>query len=159
MQFIASIPNGLVQLASWPTNAQETQLFAGPNLSWPLSVSKLLDSEQGGWARMLIDGEQLLGYCQLKPCSKGSIRLCRVIVHPQHRRQGLGRLLIAHAIGFARDQLRVKRMELGVYQHNQIAFNRYQYFGFKTIHQSTVASNDGSQWTIVEMEKHLDLHG
>lgn len=156
MQFIESIPNGLVQLAHWPKNALETQLFAGPNLSWPLSVKVLLDSEQDGWARMLVDGQQLLGYFQLKPCSNDSVRLCRVIVNPLFRRQGIGRLLIAHAIGFARDQLKLKRIELGVYQHNQIALNRYQYFGFKMINQHSVATADGQQWTIVEMEKYIE---
>ncbi|CAG9294979.1 GNAT family N-acetyltransferase [Celerinatantimonas diazotrophica] len=159
MQFIESIPNGLAQLAHWPNNALETQLFAGPNLSFPLSVSKLLDSELDGWARMMIDGPQLLGYFQLKPCRQNSVRLCRVIVNPQHRRQGLGRLLIAHSIGFARDQLKVKRIELGVYQHNQIALNRYQYFGFKMINQHAVATADGQQWIVVEMEKYVESNG
>ncbi|MFM2485934.1 GNAT family N-acetyltransferase [Celerinatantimonas yamalensis] len=155
MRSIASHPSWLTQLLSWPNDANELQLFAGPNLHWPLDIHQLVQSEQGGYARMLIEAKQLIGYCQLRPCRLQSVRLCRVIVHPDFRGQGIGRQLIAHAIQFSRDELGVRRIELGVYQHNLAAFNRYCYFGFKTYQQRRVKSLRGQDWVILDMQKWL----
>lgn len=51
-------------------------------------------------------------------------------VAPEHRRRGLGRALIAHALDYARDTLRVRVVNLGVNTRNAAAIALYESMGF-----------------------------
>ncbi|MFM2482380.1 GNAT family N-acetyltransferase [Celerinatantimonas sp. YJH-8] len=155
MEVITSHAPFLEQLIHWPTDAEQLHLFAGPGLRWPLTVEQLIQSEQTGYAGMLVEGELLLGYFQLKMRSPEICRLCRVIIHPRYRGQRLGRMMLAHAILIARDHYHAKRIELGVYQHNLRAMNRYLYFGFRPMSQSMVRGPGHRNWIVVEMYKIL----
>jgi ribosomal protein S18 acetylase RimI-like enzyme len=53
-------------------------------------------------------------------------------VAPEHRRNGLGRALIAHALKFAAQDLRVRSVNLGVNTANRAAVALYEAMGFRT---------------------------
>ncbi|CAG8999447.1 MAG: Acetyltransferase [Candidatus Celerinatantimonas neptuna] len=155
MRFVKSQVRFLEELASWPENIDQVQLFAGPGLSWPLSVENLRESESSGQAFMLVDQEFLLGYCQLKSRGHGNVRLCRVIVNPRFRGKGLGQQLVCFAMQFANTYLLAGRMELSVYQHNTAAILCYQKLGFMIYQHRKVQSPQGQLWKVLDMQKIL----
>ncbi len=52
-------------------------------------------------------------------------------VAPSSRRQGVGRRLVAEALTFARSELRVRQVSLGVNAENNAAMALYEHMGFK----------------------------
>lgn len=155
MRFVKSQKQFLEQLLDWTENSDQVQLFAGPGLSWPLSVEQMSESELSGRAFMLVDQGVLLGYCQLKWRGAGNVRLCRVIVNPELRGKGIGKHLICSVIKFANESLMASRMELGVYQHNTAAILCYQKLGFTTYQHRNVQSAQGQLWKVMDMQKIL----
>jgi RimJ/RimL family protein N-acetyltransferase len=53
-----------------------------------------------------------------------------LMVAASHRRQGIGRALLAAAVGWARDA-DVRKLELHVFPHNEPAIRLYEEFGFE----------------------------
>jgi ribosomal protein S18 acetylase RimI-like enzyme len=47
-----------------------------------------------------------------------------------HRRQGIGRSLLGHAVDWARES-EIEKLELHVFPHNEPAINLYEQFGFE----------------------------
>ena len=52
-------------------------------------------------------------------------------VAPHARRAGVGRALVAHALSYAKEQLQVRRVSLGVNALNLAAIGLYERFGFQ----------------------------
>ncbi|MDQ3024736.1 MAG: GNAT family N-acetyltransferase [bacterium] len=52
-------------------------------------------------------------------------------VAPHARRAGVGRALVAHALSYAKEQLQVRRVSLGVNALNPAAIGLYEHFGFQ----------------------------
>lgn len=56
-----------------------------------------------------------------------------VYVAPEYRRGEVGRVLIEHALGYARDTMRVRQVVLGVGANNAAAIALYRRVGFEPI--------------------------
>jgi RimJ/RimL family protein N-acetyltransferase len=54
-----------------------------------------------------------------------------ISVHRDWRGQGIGRQLMTAAVGWARENAVVRRLELNVFERNTVAIHLYQSFGFQ----------------------------
>jgi RimJ/RimL family protein N-acetyltransferase len=62
-----------------------------------------------------------------------SSRLSRVLVAPERRRRGIGRAMVARALGFSFDRHHVDRIDLGVAAGNAAAIACYAGLGFRHV--------------------------
>ncbi|MEO7175927.1 MAG: GNAT family N-acetyltransferase [Saprospiraceae bacterium] len=87
-------------LQDWSTDQDILWQFAGPNLAFPLSELDmqyfLLESSKGFAFSLFLDSEasQMVGFGQILNFAGDASRLGRLIIHPELRNQGFGRILI-----------------------------------------------------------------
>jgi len=89
--------------------------------------------EQGVPQWVALDGERVVGWCDILPDSRETCRHCGRLgmgVHPDYRGRGIGRRLLAAAIASAQRR-GIERVELQVLESNGIAINLYKHFGFE----------------------------
>ncbi len=86
-----------------------------------------------GWPHVIaVDADVIIGWCDIVP---GRLRGFRHVgrlgmgVVSDHRRQGIGRRLMAECIGQAR-RLALEKLELAVFADNEPAIKLYGQFGF-----------------------------
>ncbi|MDP9018509.1 MAG: GNAT family N-acetyltransferase, partial [Candidatus Eremiobacteraeota bacterium] len=74
-----------------------------------------------------------------------------MLVLSSHRKQGLGRALLAHLIEWARKQS-IDALRLQVFPHNEPARALYQAFGFQQTahHTKHFVRSDGERWDVLE---------
>lgn len=81
------------------------------------------------------DGGQLIGLIGIRRESMAKLRhkaaLWGMYVAPEARRTGAGRALVAQALAFARDELGVRQVNLGVNSANHAAIALYRAAGFE----------------------------
>ena len=83
--------------------------------------------------------------------SKPVIRFGFVIVDDQLRGQGYGKLMLQLAIQKAQQEFGAKKISLGVFDNNPLAFHCYESVGFKVVGVDSYII-DGEEWTEKEME-------
>lgn len=93
----------------------------------------LRNLELGAPACVALDGEAVVGWCDIVPDPRETCRHCGRLgmgVHPDYRGQGIGRRLLAATLAAA-GQRGLERIELQVLESNEIAIGLYQRFGFE----------------------------
>ena len=94
------------------------------------------------WAVLACDDREVVGYAVTS--SVGDVMdLQRIVVHPAHRRRGMGRLLLAAVSGDT-------RMLLEVSAGNAAALSLYEAEGFRPIHRRPAYYRDGSDALVME---------
>jgi ribosomal protein S18 acetylase RimI-like enzyme len=128
-------------IASWLDSAASTQRWAGPGVAFPLAPDRLahaLELEvRPGW--VLLDAQDnCLGFGQYWLTGADTAHLGRIIVSPQARGRGLGRVLMQ---SLSRQALKegVRRLTLRVYRDNVAAVALYRNLGFVAIEQESTA--------------------
>ncbi|MET8771957.1 GNAT family N-acetyltransferase [Streptomyces sp. NPDC004658] len=115
MDLLPCAPDHAVLVAGWPTSAAEAVMWCGSD-EFPVSGRTV-----AGWhraddveAHVLVDGPRVLGYGELwLDAEEDEAELARIIVAPEARGAGLGRVLVrgllARAVraGFADVYMRV----------------------------------------------------
>lgn len=121
---------------TWVRDADELELFAGPALTWPLTVSQLRRTiaTPGLLAYTLIDsdaGDEPLGHVELAtvPTTGTEPRLARVLLAPAVRGRGWAARLVALALEEARAQ-GLRSLALTVIATNEAAIRTYMKLGF-----------------------------
>lgn len=128
-------PTRLSELLTWVNSSNELRDWAGPNARYPCTAQTLeYDLFSKGWpsyALVSVDHD-LLGfgqyYSRLNRC-----HLCRLIVAPSYRGNGLARELIDGISSAARRMSMLESSSLFVYESNVAAINAYKKLGFKPI--------------------------
>lgn len=122
-------------VAGWVNCAEELLVFAGPKLTFPLDPRALLDTAADGWQlrSLCVDGELVAtGSFILRD---EAIHLGRLLVDPQRRGQGLGRVLVTELLAHARlhspEPARCLRATLNVFANNLPARRLYESLGFR----------------------------
>ncbi len=125
-------------LRSWFPSQQAVVQWAGPGVAWPLTdgfLSTLLNSASQQPATLLTftarrEGQQVavaqLGF----DWDNHFACLCRVVVNPQMRGQGLAEQMLQRLIDNAFRQPPIERIELQVYPFNGAAVRTYEKLGF-----------------------------
>ena len=89
--------------------------------------------EKGVPQFVALDGEAVVGWCDICPSNKEAFRHCGTLgmgVLAFFRRQGIGRRLLVATLGRARE-VGLERVELEVYESNGAAVALYRKLGFQ----------------------------
>lgn len=125
-------------LAGWFQSQREVTQWAGPGVNWPLTetfLATLTDSasQQPAWLLTFsarVEG-QLAAVAQLGFDWDNHLAcLCRIVVNPSMRGQGLAARLLRVLIDTAFKNEGIERIELHVYPFNQAAIKTYEKLGF-----------------------------
>lgn len=133
-------PSHFAVITGWLDSPEATLRWAGPSVPFPLTAdafaAALALPARPGWALLDADGT-CLGFGQFWQTAAGSTHLGRIIVSPQARGRGLGRVLMTALCAEAVRRTAAVQLTLKVYRSNQAAVALYRDLGF-------VASEDAS---------------
>lgn len=102
----------------------------------------------------LVDKEKMIGHLILRnpDSNKYIVRLGFIIVNPDLRGKGYGKILIKEAIKYAKNTLNAKEINLGVFENNESAYHCYKSVGFIAIRiDKNVFTFEAESWNCVEM--------
>lgn len=119
-------------LMRWFPDARSVDIWSGPKFRFPFTLETF-------HADCRIDG--MSTFCLKNPDGKmrafgqvydrnGRGHLARLITHPQHRGEGIGKRLIAMLMTAARQLFDCNEWSLFVYRHNEPAYRCYLAMGF-----------------------------
>ena len=85
------------EVAGWPTSVEEVRLWAGRDPGWPVDTSVFLrwHADSAVKPYVLCDGDEPVGYGEVwidEP--EQEVELARIVVSPDRRGRGVGRLLV-----------------------------------------------------------------
>lgn len=122
--------------AEYDTAAEQEGLLVARPYEIPVEtfLATIQASREDGLYVVLEDNEgKIVGHLLLEPLGLTSTRhvsQLTVVVHPGHRGKGYGRLLMEHAIRWARNSELVEKIELRVRSTNPKAIGPYESLGF-----------------------------
>jgi RimJ/RimL family protein N-acetyltransferase len=123
-------------LASWIRNKEDLHLWSGNTFSSGFSSRKMqlhLNRSDLDSFAYLNQEKKLLCYADIVRKEKHMGVLCRVIVHPDHRRQGLGKAFCCDLLNWAKDYGNYLKIHLNTFGHNKAALACYNALGFRTV--------------------------
>ena len=139
-------------VCAWVESAADVALFAGTSLPWPFSAAEMLAvaAQQQRQAVVLVldDLPLACGSLQRLP---DSTRIGWVLVDPNRRGQGWGRVLVTHMVQLACNT-GAERITLGVYQDNLPARALYADLGFVDTGNRRATQVDGQAWVSLDLE-------
>jgi len=125
-------------VASWIPDAAAARRWAGPLLVYPFAASDLPAAlaipgcETASYC--LVDGDQRpSGFGQHWVSQAGAVHLGRIIVAPEARGRGIGRLLCQHLIDAALHSTQATAVTLRAYRSNAGAVALYESLGFSEV--------------------------
>jgi len=121
------------ELMTWFTDAASVDIWGGPRFRFPFDQASF--HEDSRWQEYssfcLRDSKmKFSAFGQLGKRYKRS-HLARLVVHPDLRGHGVGRQLLQHLIGVAREAKECEEVALFVYKHNEPALQCYLALGFE----------------------------
>ncbi|GAA3091381.1 hypothetical protein GCM10010485_31930 [Streptosporangium carneum] len=150
-------PEDATAVASWVSDIEALTMWSGNSgFSWPFDAGQLMafhaESERRTLVAVEADGTPV-GHLSLKPDVPGwSARLGLVMVSPARRGRGYGATMIRDALAVAFDDVRVHRVDLGVYTRNAGAIALYERLGFQREGvQREVTRVNGQWWSALTM--------
>lgn len=143
-------------LVSWISGPAELLTWAGPGFAWPLDHPQIAAYavEPGRRTWMGVGpGGRLVGHASLRlGADEVTARLGRVLIAPDARGRGYGGALLTQVLRLAFAQLRLERLELGVFTHNHNAVRLYERLGFRVDEVlSDVERVEGRSWSALQM--------
>ena len=124
------------RVASWLDSAAATQRWAGPGVGFPLAPEAFAQALElaARPGRVLLDPQgDCVGFGQYWMTDPGTAHLGRIIVSPQARGRGLGRVLVQLLAAEALRSPSVRRLTLRVYRDNAPATALYRDLGFRPV--------------------------
>ena len=134
MTFRDGTETDLLAAASWIADRRDCELWAGAGVPWPIDAASLPGQVdmKAAVCLSLVDGSVLMAFGQRLHRSSGRAHLTRVIVRPDARRRGLGRVLVGELLARARTAGYL-RASLNVNEDNPAALALYQALGFRDV--------------------------
>lgn len=133
-------------VASWPVSAAEVVQWCGLR-EFPVTGATVAawQREPDVAARVLVDGERLLGYGELWfDAEEDEVELARLVVAPGVRGQGLGRELVRGLLAEARLS-GLSDVFMRVHPDNAAALRCYRGAGFETVDAESAAAWNAGQ--------------
>ncbi|EOI6606449.1 GNAT family N-acetyltransferase [Vibrio parahaemolyticus] len=143
---------------SWFSSEKESLYWGGWMFGWPLSEAELVNRSKLPEIEFLIlsNGNERLGFIELQHINETEIRLCRVVINPEYRGLGFGRVLIALSIAEVRKRKQFSIATLAVFADNVAAYNCYKSYGFVTVDKEPKFREfNGQKWPLIQMETAL----
>jgi Acetyltransferases, including N-acetylases of ribosomal proteins len=126
------------RLISWIVSEESMVQFSGPIFKYPLSHDQLerYVSVNNRLVYKVIDIENglVIGHAELNNIDHHhkSARICRILVgDTNNRNKGYGKAIIKELVRIGFDELKLHRLDLGVYDFNKQAIKCYQDCGFE----------------------------
>lgn len=149
------------EILSWIKNEREFRLWSADRYNnYPALPSDINDNYSkckklsNFYSLTFEDEERIIGHLILRNPQKDAniIRLGFIIVDSNIRGKGYGKKMIEEAIKYAKEELRAKEINLGVFTNNESAYNCYKSVGFKvkSIEKNAFQFHDES-WDCAEM--------
>lgn len=133
-------PPHYAAIGAWLDSAGATQRWAGPGVPYPLGSDAFAQAlqlqQRPGWVLLDAHGH-CLGFGQHWPTTSGTLHLGRIIVSPQARGRGLGRVLMQALMAQALQSGGVERLTLRVYRDNVAAVSLYRDLGFQPLENAS----------------------
>ena len=118
-------------VASWLASASDCRLWAGHRVSYPMDVATLPGAiewdRSESWSGTA--GGAVVAFGQLVPKPGRRVHLARLIAAPEHRGEGLGRLLARHLL-HAAIRSSPSSVSLNVVVETEPALDLYRSLGF-----------------------------
>jgi ribosomal protein S18 acetylase RimI-like enzyme len=126
-----AVPADLEIVASWISSRRDCALWAGPTVPFPLEPDAIAAQiGMAGAINIALDDELgLTAFGQVLPMPAARAHLARVIVRPEARGRGIGRVLVAALLSRAAESGH-KVATLNVYRDNGAAAALYAGLGF-----------------------------
>lgn len=136
-------------------------MWAGPVFDYPLNAAQLREhfaelAKEEPPARPLratVDGATV-AYAELRDLApkEGRGRLSRIMVDPAWRGSGVAEKFVRAVVALAFNELRLARLELGVFQQNAAARRLYDKLGFEINEIRHGAGElNGTRWHSIQM--------
>lgn len=127
-------------IGAWLDSAGATQRWAGPGVQYPLGSDAFAQAlqlqQRPGWVLLDANGH-CLGFGQYWSTGPGTLHLGRIIVSPQVRGRGVGRVLVQALMAQALQSAAVERLTLRVYRDNVAAMALYRDLGFQPMEDAS----------------------
>jgi len=119
---------------SFTSTVDETH--AEPDTAWQSKIKNMFfavtdDGQLAGMAGCVCDEKEKLAHIG---------HVVSVYVHPEYRRQGIGRQLLMAIIEYSQGNPSIKKLELGVITTETAAYALYTSVGFKKVGELSMAS-------------------
>lgn len=123
-------------IATWISDEKACSRWAGPSVPFPFVAENLpeLLAVEGCSNYCLSDiDNRCVGFGQFWPGKQGAVHIGRIIISPEARGNGAGRLLCEKLITKARQSAGASTVTLRVYRDNHAARSLYSSLGFFVI--------------------------
>ena len=126
------------RLINWIDSEELTIQFGGPLFSFPITHHQLdeyLNNEKRLIYKVIdIETQKVIGHAELNNIdyANKNARICRILVGDKLiRNKGYGKLIINAIVKIGFDELKLHRLDLGVYDFNKQAIKCYENCGFE----------------------------
>ena len=153
--------DNIPQLLSWleKTDAKFLLQFAGPRYIFPLNEKQLMESLESKDYLLLravdTNDGKIIGHCQFMRIDTKQLKasIGRILVDPVIRGKGYGVQLINTMKIFAKNELKLSKIDLRVFDFNTAAFHCYLKAGFikTSIHENHIPEFNET-WKSITME-------
>lgn len=129
-------PAELKVILEWIDSPHALMMWGGDLLTYPPEVEKTWREigADGGNTFAFVDADgSIAGFGQTLPKEQGRVHLGRIIVSPDLRGQGLGRVLVRMLIDSVSENFHPETITLNVYHDNLPAVRLYQSLGFEVV--------------------------
>ena len=130
-KFRLTTKKDLKAVINWIPDARSCIVWAGPKVIFPIELEQLCDALEfdKNHTYSLSDENNLLAVGQIRMFENKRGHLSRIIVNPEFRGKGIGRIFCLELINKAK-KLRCKSISLNVDKDNEIAKSLYKKLGF-----------------------------
>jgi ribosomal protein S18 acetylase RimI-like enzyme len=133
-------------ILGWISSPEALAYWGGPLPTWPPDPRKTWGEIQNNDpdSFTLVDSAgTILAFGQVFKREPGAVHLGRIIVSPEQRGKGIGRILVGQLIdaGIARHQ--PTKVTLNVYRDNQPAVKLYKSLGFEVVSEDAARNSYG----------------
>ena len=148
------------EIINWIRNEEELFLWSADIYNkFPLEAEDINSfyeeclKKSNFYPMTLIEDERIIGHLILRNTDKNNeiIRLGFIIVDPSFRGNGIGKKLINLAIDYAKNYLKAKEINLGVFENNIPAYKCYKSVGFIEINKNEKIKINNEEWNCVEL--------
>lgn len=138
-------PEDFPDICTFP-HSEEELFYMFPNASYPLTADQIEESSRSRLYPTVVASEdgEIAGYANIYGHEEGDkCWLGNVIISPGFRGMGAAEALIRHMISFARDELKVRSLNLCCHNPNTRALFFYTRLGFRPYEVVKIEGRNG----------------
>lgn len=136
-------------LVSWIRNGVELSIWSGNTFKKGFSSKKIHEhikrSDLHSFTQLDCKGNMVC-YADIVKGKESIGILCRVIVHPERRREGLGKAFCKDLLTWAKKEGGYRKIHLNTFGRNTAAMKCYKGLGFRPIFVKQKCRKVGGEW-------------